>query len=314
MTVLAAHHPVLTSTVPRQYVHKAAQSEVLLTGFQAEADDAFTVTAQWPRAHSFYDSANSLHDPLLLAETIRQAVPLLSHLGYDAPFDHRQIWDHLTWTADPAALVCTATPAEITAKITCTDVVRRGRRLAALTMKVDVIRDGAVLATAHTHFTNQAPAVYQRLRGPYGDLDHAASRAIPLPPPLTPQRVGRDRSRDVVLASTDTEHRYQLRTDLSHPALFDHRVDHAPGMLLLEATRQAAQALAHPHFAVITGMDSTFHRYVEFDAPCWIEAEILPSQLPTHVSSRVTLTQHDVEVFSATVTALRGPFRGPSQT
>jgi hypothetical protein len=313
MTVLAAHQPFFTSTVPRQYVHKAAQSEVLLTGYDAGGDDTFAVTAQWPRAHSFYDSAHGMHDPLLLAETIRQTVPLLSHLGYDAPFDHRQIWDHLTWTADTAALTCEGTPAEITAQIRCIDVARRGRRLAALTMEVDLTRGGKVVATAHTHFTNQAPAVYRRLRGPYADLDHAASLATPPPPPLAPQHVGRDRSRDVVLALTDTPHRYQLRVDLSHPALFDHRVDHAPGMLLLEAARQAAQTLTYPHFAVITGMDSTFHRYVEFDAPCWVEVEILPSQLPSHASCRVTITQHDTEVFGATVTALRSTFRAHSQ-
>ncbi|MEY9847571.1 ScbA/BarX family gamma-butyrolactone biosynthesis protein [Streptacidiphilus sp. MAP5-3] len=310
MTVLAAHHPVFTSTVPRQYVHKAAQSEVLLTGCEVHGDDNFTVAAQWPRTHSFYDSADGRHDPLLLVETVRQAIPLLSHLGYDAPFGHRQIWDHLTWTASPAALVCEPTPAEIVARITCSEVVRRGSRLAALTMDVDMTRDGVHLGTANTHFTNQSPAIYQRLRGEYADIEHAVRGALTPASPIAPPVAGRDRRRDVVLAPTDTPNRYQLRVDLAHPALFDHRTDHAPGMLLLEAARQAAYAVAYPEIPVITGMHSTFQRYVELDAPCWVEVEILPAQLPTHVSSRVSITQHGQEAFTATVTALRGRASG----
>ncbi|MFF3291706.1 ScbA/BarX family gamma-butyrolactone biosynthesis protein [Streptomyces sp. NPDC003023] len=306
MSVLTTHHTTAT-TVPRQLVHKAAQSEVLLTGWESVGENTFRITAQWPRTHSFYDTADARHDPLLIAETVRQAVPLLSHLGYQVPIGHRQIWDHLTWTVNPDALLTEATPAEIEMRIECSDVVRRGTRLAALSMSVDIVRDGIPLGTASTRFANQAPAVYTRLRGVYGDLTYAQSRAVAPPPPVTPQQVGRDRFRDVVLSPGTGPHRFQLRADLNHPALFDHPVDHAPGMLMLEAARQAAHAVAHPEFAVITGMGSVFSRYVEFDAPCWIEAEVLPSQLPTHVSSRVTAVQHGRTVFSTTVTALRGP-------
>lgn len=192
-------------------------------------------------------------------------------------------------------------------RIHCSDIVRRGTRLAALTMNIDITRDGTPLSTATTRFANQAPSVYTRLRGPYADLATAHSRTIALAPPLPPHRVGRDRFRDVVLSPSDRPDIFQLRVDLNHPALFDHPVDHAPGMLMLEAARQAAHAVAHPDFAVITGMDTHFSRYVEFDAPCWIEAEPLPAQLPQHVSSRITAVQSGETVFTATVTALRGP-------
>lgn len=87
MTVLTALHPATTTAViPREYVHKAAQSEVLLTGWEPQSAEDFTIRAQWPRAHSFYDVINGRHDPLLIAETVRQAVPLLSHLGYRDSF------------------------------------------------------------------------------------------------------------------------------------------------------------------------------------------------------------------------------------
>ncbi|MFF2805663.1 ScbA/BarX family gamma-butyrolactone biosynthesis protein [Streptomyces sp. NPDC058000] len=303
MLVLTAHHSQTATAIPRQYVHKAAQSEVLLTGWQALADDSFLITAQWPRAHAYYAAAGGRHDPMLLAETVRQAVPLLSHLGYDVPFGHRQIWDHLTWTADPAALSCAPVPAEIEMHVRCSDVTRRAGRLAALRMDIALTRDGAPLGTAHTRFTSQAPQVYTRMRGPYADLEQALARCVPLAPPAPPRRAGRTRFADVVLSPSGTAHRFQLRVDLNHPVLFDHPVDHAPGMLLLEAARQAAHEVLHPRQVRITGMESVFHRYVEFDAPCWIESEVLGTGPGEATVVRVTASQHGHEAFTATVTA-----------
>lgn len=307
MLSLSAGDLDLTAFIPRRYVHKAAQHEVLLTGLEILDEDRFAVSAQWSRSHSFYDASHGRHDPLLVAETVRQAVPLLSHLGYDAPLGHRQIWDHLTWTVDPAALVCGNAPAEIGMRIRCSDIVRRGTRLGALSMDVELTCDDRPLGSASTRFANQAPEVYARLRGPYADLGYALSRAPKPGASVKPVYVGRDRARDVVLTATDRPDRFELRIDLGHPVLFDHPVDHTPGMLLLEAARQAAHAAAYPWSPLITGMDIQFNQYVEYDAPCWIDVEILPSQLPNHISSRVTAVQNSVAVFCATVTALRGP-------
>ncbi|MER7481319.1 AfsA-related hotdog domain-containing protein [Streptomyces sp. NPDC126510] len=54
---------VLTTTVPREYVHRAAVSEVFLTGWQQTGADGFTVTAEWPRSHSFYRTSRTRYDP-----------------------------------------------------------------------------------------------------------------------------------------------------------------------------------------------------------------------------------------------------------
>lgn len=250
MTVSTDHSasPVaaLSSALPREYVHKSAHSEVLLTGWRTVAPDEYVVTAQWPRTHSFYTPDGGHHDPLLLAESVRQAIPLLSHVAYDVPFGHRQIWDTFSYSTNADALAVGSTPADISLHIRCSGISRRGRRLAGLTMHVTATRDGEFLGTAEAGFTNQPEAVYQRLRGRNGDLAEVAARTIPLPPPLTPRRVGRDRFHDVVLSPTSSTRRAQLRADVNHPILFDHPVDHAPGMLLLEAVRQAAYRCAFP--------------------------------------------------------------------
>ncbi|MFF7300613.1 AfsA-related hotdog domain-containing protein [Streptomyces sp. NPDC008265] len=54
---------VLSSALRREYVHKSAHSEVLLTGWRPVADDEFVVTAQWPRAHSFYSPGVAAGSP-----------------------------------------------------------------------------------------------------------------------------------------------------------------------------------------------------------------------------------------------------------
>ncbi|NEA65242.1 AfsA-related hotdog domain-containing protein [Streptomyces sp. SID12488] len=108
---------------------------------------------------------------------------------------------------------------------------------------------------------------------------------------------GRDRFEDVVPAATDRPGRWQLRMDTTHPILFDHVFDHAPGMLLLEAARQAALAAARPRRTAVTGMNSVFVKYAELDAPCWLETE----RSVDGGKVRVVARQHDREIFSSTV-------------
>ncbi|WP_327702531.1 hypothetical protein OG530_12240 [Streptomyces decoyicus] len=293
----------LFSRVPRELVHKTAPDEVLLTGWRQQADDHFVVTASWPEQHSFYVPVAGANDPLLAAESVRQAIPLLCHGAYGVPLGHRQIWDDFACTLHADALSVGERPAHIELDITCSEVRRRGSRLAAMTMHVRLIRDGVCMGVARTRFTNQPPAIYQRLRGEYADVEAAVSRTIPLAPPMAPKQVQRSRFRDVALSPTNTAQVFQLRVDPAHPVLFDHPVDHAPGMLLLEAARQATHAVAHPHEVVLTGMDCLFSLYAELDAPCWIETSAISNELMGRLAVKVVARQSGREVFSAMTTA-----------
>lgn len=327
MTVTAStrviERPSATS-VPREYVHKAAASEVLLTGLSPTGPDRFHVSARWPSRHPFYGPKGGFHDPLLVAESVRQSVPLLSHVAYAVPFGHRQSWSSLRYEVDPAALTFTGNDAHVDLHVTCSGTVRRAGRLASLRMQVDLYIDGRPLGVAETRFCNLSPAVYPRLRGPYADAAQAARRALPLAPAMAPARVARTRTRDVVLSCAGARDlsdlppgpaptRAQLRTDLSHPVLFDHPADHVPGMLLLEAARQSAHAAAHPLPGLATGLDAVFTQYVEFDAPCWIDRTPAADRGDTHQLVRVRALQNDTPAFTATV-ALTSPRPRPALT
>ncbi|MFD7066169.1 ScbA/BarX family gamma-butyrolactone biosynthesis protein [Streptomyces sp. NPDC059913] len=293
---------LLATSVPKEFVHKTVQSEVLLTGWFPVAPDRFRVTARWPVDHPFYGPVNAHHDPLLVAESVRQTVPLLSHAAYDVPFGHRQTWSTFRYEIDPAALAVTDGPAEVEMDIRCSDVVRRAGRLSSVRMHVEMYVDGRPLGWAETAFANLTPTVYPRLRGPYADIDEAVRRSVPQAPPMAPGQVGRSRFADVVLSPTDVPLRAGLRVDHAHPFLFDHPVDHAPGMLLLEAARQATHSATGARPVIATAMDATFSQYVEFDAHCWIQAS--PGERTDgRERVRVEAEQNGTLAFTALVTA-----------
>ncbi|MEV8536826.1 ScbA/BarX family gamma-butyrolactone biosynthesis protein [Streptomyces sp. NPDC051211] len=299
--------------VPARYTHKTDAAEALLRTWRRIGPDTFAVTASWPGSHGFYRTLDGLHDPLLLGETVRQTLPFLSHAAYGVPFGHHLLWQTFAWELSPRSLHCTepGAGAEVELRIFCHEVQYRKDRAAAIAMEVEAVRDGALLGTARTRFTIQDPAVYRRLRGPYADVAAATAGALPLAPPAPPCRVGRESFADVVLSPTDSSTRWQLRTDTAHPILFDHPVDHAPGMLLLEAVRQAALAMSHPRPAIPVAMDSVFVRYAELDAPCVLEAAPLPDDVRGRARLRVSAEQHGSLIFVSEVTLEDAPGAGP---
>ncbi|MET7746257.1 ScbA/BarX family gamma-butyrolactone biosynthesis protein [Streptomyces sp. NPDC005385] len=287
----------LTCTVPKEFVHRAALAEVLLTGHTRLADNRFQVTAQWPRSHSFYTPLNGTHhDPLLAAETIRQVGAFLPHAEFGVPIGHQFLMRTFDLQVDPAHLHVGATPADLDIDVTFHDIRTRGTTHTAARYDAVVRRHGDTVATGSFTYTCITPQAYRRLRGNHGHLH------TPLTAPLPPQSVGRLSPTDVVLSPTTTPNTWQLRIDTRHPVLFDHPVDHAPGMLLAEAARQAAIA-ATPHTTPLipTHIHSTYHHYVELDTPCHIHAQPL-TPTPHGHHTKITGTQNGKEMFHTTLT------------
>ncbi|MET9464294.1 ScbA/BarX family gamma-butyrolactone biosynthesis protein [Streptomyces sp. NPDC006544] len=299
----AGYLPETGTTVPRRYVHRAALAEVFLTGIAPVGADTYLVTAQWPRGHSLYGSRGGMLDPMLACETVRQTVPLLSHTVFDVPFGHMQSWDHISFGLDPDVMTAGVTPPEIELRVRCHDTVLRGSRLIATSLDIMLFRDGDLLGAAGARFSCHTPAIYKRLRTGRADSDpQLLMKDMPHLPPVAPPTVGRDRAADVVLSPTERSDTWLLRVDPSHPILFDHPVDHAPGMLLLEAARQAAQAASPAGNSVVLGLDSDFIRYVELDAPCRIETQALSADARGRVQVLITGIQNGATAFTASVT------------
>ncbi|MQS35641.1 ScbA/BarX family gamma-butyrolactone biosynthesis protein [Streptomyces katsurahamanus] len=305
--------PGLTTTVPREYVHRAAVSEVFLTRWEPGEPggaDCFTVTAQWPRGHALFTPSGGYQDPLLLAESVRQTGTLLAHAEYGVPFGHQFLMRSLSFSAAPDALTTGPTPTEVELRVTCHDMVHRAGRLAGMSYRVTLVRDGVRAATAEAAFSCASPSVYRRLRG-----ERSTATTLPVPPGIPPAVVGRADPRDVVLAAAGPHHhrrhhhQWQFRVDTSHPILFDHPVDHVPGMALIESARQAAHAATGLPDALPVVLDSTFERYADLDAPCWIDAHPGEPDRTGRIPVSVRGTQRGATVFSATVVLRPHPDR-----
>jgi len=296
VTILATAHAVVDrpavrepseKTVSRHLVHRLAVSEVLLTDWRADGPDTFTAQAQLPRAHSFYDTADGRHDPLLLAEAVRQVGLLISHAEFGVPLGYQFILRGLGLEADLGELAVRDRPADLSFQISCHDIRRRGRILAGMHVHVHVYRDGSPVGTAHLLMDCVSRGVYQRLR----QLPEIQPPAAPLGAPVAPATVGRDRERDVVLSPTADPLVWGLRVDQSHPVLFDHEVDHVPGMLLMESMRQAAQCVLAPNHTPVRSLQTDFHRYAELFRPCVVRAVPQPPTAGGQHAVKVTVEQ-----------------------
>jgi hypothetical protein len=208
------------------------------------------------------------------------------------------MWD-MSFTTDAELLEVGPTPSEPLLRVTC-EPTYRGKSFAGMRYRTLVELDSGVrLAVAEASFNCTSPSVYKRLRG-----DRPVRSALLHPVPLTPETVGRSNARDVVLAATQTAtpRLYQLRADTEHPNFFDHPVDHVPGMVLVEAARQAAHAAAGQPNALVVGMESAFAQYVELDAQCFIEAEVERDRRMGCIVVSVRGIQRGETVFTSSVT------------
>ncbi|HZP54806.1 AfsA-related hotdog domain-containing protein, partial [Actinocrinis sp.] len=162
----AARSNFFEQPVPRRFVHRASVAEVLLTGFAEDGrPDTFLLAAQWPRGHSFYRTARGVHDPLLFAETVRQAGLLISHVGYKAPLAHAALMRNLSYDVTAAGLVCAGTPTNLILSASCTDV--RFRKDVLLGFQITtVLRRGLELepvGIGRGELQCISPAAYRRL-------------------------------------------------------------------------------------------------------------------------------------------------------
>ncbi|MFI9583684.1 ScbA/BarX family gamma-butyrolactone biosynthesis protein [Streptomyces sp. NPDC052236] len=283
--------PQLTTTVPREYVHRASLAEVFLTGCVKTGENTFALTGQWPRAHTFFNSSDGRsHDPLQAGETIRQVGLCLAHSEFGIPLGHHFVMRDISVTARPEHLGIEHTPSDLTIEA----VSAVPRRASAFDVSITIRRKEHVVAVGEGHFTCVSPAAYRRLRGtvPAKVIDYR-------PTGLAPSDFGRTLPGDMVLAPAGRPGLWRLNPDPTHPVMFDHDGDHIPGMVLLEAARQGACALLGPGTSVLpTTTVTRFQRYVEFGSPCWVKVVALPAQQPGTLSVRVTGQQDGHEVFS----------------
>jgi 2-oxo-3-(phosphooxy)propyl 3-oxoalkanoate synthase len=295
--------PRLTTTVPKEYVHRACVAEVFLTGCTADKEQNFSLTGQWPRAHTLFNSTDgSGHDPLQVAETFRQTGMFLAHAELGVPLSHRFVMWDLSYTTHPENMTIALTPTDFRLEARCTEITWRRGAAGSLRLDLSIHRDGALVAHGAGSFSTMPRAVYDRLRANREPRPDPAFSISGSRSPLAPPAVGRTSVRDVVLSATDTPGRWLLTPDLTHPIFFDHADDHFPGMVLLEGARQAASAALAPKRLRPTNASTRFFRYAELDRPCRVEATRISPESAGIMTVEVTGRQDEETVFVSTLT------------
>jgi 2-oxo-3-(phosphooxy)propyl 3-oxoalkanoate synthase len=283
-----AHHPGSPARARRLApgtVHKAAAGEVLLTGAERGRADHFTVTARWSRDRFLrHGGADGTCDPLLLVETLRQAAIHLSHRWYGVPRDRRFVLLSLDFDTGVGELRHRGRmPLPVVLDVACAPRTISPRRF-AMTARADLWIDGERCGSVGMSWEAVHPRTYELLRGrtPVTAVANAPA-SIPLPAPA----VGYWDERDVLLGAgptgtagpTAAGQTWWLCLNRDHPVLFDHDTDHIPGIVLLEAFRQAARAAGPcigptpgPSLWTATSASAAFESFGELDAPVAITA------------------------------------------
>lgn len=254
-------------TVAREMVHRTSAAEVLLTDIRPRSGGGFEAAASWPRSHpTFPRDGGSLHSPLVLAETLRQ-LGIYIPLNYFrvSPAAHLVVTD-LFFEIDPdqepdADFGAT----DITCRVHPPDV-RSNRRggVGGLRLTVDFLTGGTAFARAGGGVRVMDDRRYAEVRGPARSAWPPAPTAGLARPAASDLAVP---SRHDVLIGRHEDATVLGPADPRHPFFFDHPTDHVPGMVLLEAVRQAAVlasqgALLRPRAGRLTAS-----RFTEFDPP-----------------------------------------------
>ncbi|AZM55304.1 gamma-butyrolactone biosynthesis protein [Streptomyces sp. WAC 01529] len=290
---MASTAPGLTflRPVPRELVHRSSIAEVFVTDGCRVSDSRFSVAAQWPRDHALYHpDEQGFSDPMLFAETIRQAMLYVAHEHFEVPIGHRFVGRDLSFEiTDPAALRIVGVPVPVVLETEWTweEGRPRGARLdvrlfagaklcGSGTIRVYVMDDRRYGLLRRMAWGGEAPPAPAAVR----------AAAAPLVPP---RRVGRLRWKDCVLERCWPDGDWQLRLDRDHAVLFDHPTDHVPLMVLMEGFRQLGHLCVHETVEeplggqafTLVGMEVECAAFAELNAPIRLVVEqSVPGRTP----------------------------------
>lgn len=234
-----------TRTIDRALVHRDAIAEVLLTDVIQLGETEFVIGAQWPRSHRVYrPDKDGRHDPMLILETVRQAGLALSHIGFGVGEDQQSVMHNVGFTlnpdTEPRAL---RSATNLIVGVHCLNVIYRGPALRSMTVELRFAADGQKFAIGTGMISWLSRRTYSALRARSGaritDPQHPVSS-------LQPVQVSALRAReDSLIASQPdgSDHHRLLVIPVQHPVYFDHPLDHAPGMMLIDAAWQAVTAM-----------------------------------------------------------------------
>jgi hypothetical protein len=272
------------SCVSRALVHRNAVAEVLLTDARALPDGRFLLAAQWPRSYATSvtspsgpgadpgagsDSAER-HDPMLAAETIRQVGLYICQRFLGVPSTSKPVIRSVGFQLDDSAEPVVGYGAT---DVLCRAEVHDVRHVddvpwpVALSVRIQFSAVGREFGSAFGRVRVLSEEEYETFRGPNAAAGPVPDTVHGRPSPI---EVSVPSPGDVMLVRDPAGALLVAPADLRHPRFFDHPSDHVPGMVLLEAARQAA-CLAGATPGRLNGCHMQALRFTEWNAPVHVE-------------------------------------------
>jgi hypothetical protein len=289
--------------VDLRLVHRQKPSEVFLTDARAVDDRIFVAAAALPGFHPHYTGLvgpdRRTPDLMLLLECCRQAETYAAHAFFAVAPGSAFVLR--SWSADLFAGARDATGGAPTALLVTavTSNLRMHRdRVSGLDYEFDLWVSGAWIGRCRMEVAYLSPGTYTAIRARRRGGPPPTSDAMPAAlsgRPADPAQVGRLRATDTVLLDVDpgpASVTARLRIPTENTSYFDHPHDHIPGMVLVEAARQAATLARRtwggeaPGRTVMVGVESTFRVYAELDRAVTMTA------VPGNRSGTVEVTFH----------------------
>lgn len=251
------------STIPRHLVHRQSVSEVLLTD-QRMVNGVQHTGVQFPRGHRMWDPSGREHDPLLVAESLRQSVIVLCHNHFRVPLSYQFLMEAFGFEVLDALPVDSAADSWSLRTIP-ESVAFRDDVVSRLETTAELVMDGRVVAIGSAVARCMPLTSYSTLRGNRNNAHAVPRGALSFAQVVDPREVGRRDQASVVVARRNHDGGLFCVPDASNAALFDHLVDHVPGMALFETARQAVRLEIGDPRANVATLWATFFAFTEWD-------------------------------------------------
>ncbi|MET9326361.1 AfsA-related hotdog domain-containing protein [Tsukamurella sp. NPDC003166] len=305
--------------IPRDIVHRESIAEVFLTDAMASPNGA-VFAAQLPRNHSYFSDHRgtaATYDPLLLIEVFRQVAIYYAHTFVGVERAQKFVFGSADFEIlDRDTFRIGACPGHCTIAAEVVAEKRRDGAIVGLTLEMTARIEGAVAARETMSYLWMPAAVWARIRcRARRGLGLPDAHAVPDAAPVArmrPAAVGRHNPRNAILANPTLDENGEISAltviDTNHPSLFDHALDHVPGMLQFEAARQIAMAAANSSLGLDTNrmvmhrLEITFEKFGEFELDTIARAVAEPDpDEDGSVLATIRITQGDDAIASGRV-------------
>ncbi|MFE6836826.1 ScbA/BarX family gamma-butyrolactone biosynthesis protein [Streptomyces sp. NPDC057705] len=318
MSVISEGIPLsYVRTVDRTLLHRSALSEVFLTDYRHQDPSRFLAAAQLPASHAYYTdhlSQSRVLDPLLLLECCRQAETYAGHAHFDIPHDQNFILKSWSMTYEPTPAPAPGTPpAELRIEVETANERRLRGQLRGVTYVMAMLLGAERIGEVRMDVGYLPSEVYRSLRhGRRPDAPALSDLLPPRPVDALADAAAVDRAdrRNVVLGTVDLTGPLTgsalLLAPFDNPSMFDHRQDHMPGMVMMEAARQLGlyvmAAGAPAPAAVMTGFTADFFQYAELDRPTLVTARPARDTAGAETVLEISFEQESTVVASGEIT------------